>query len=155
MDIVTTNIPMVLGEPRKAETYGIIYESLFRYTVFGWGSQTLGIRLWNNEGRLNTRNGQPVQYGSDSDGFSWRMNGGNGKYLDPDNNATDDTESVLMGPASFDGRELVLEPLTRGTMVRLFFYRNEESYLNTDCVRTKDYTITEQGRYYANLIEVR
>lgn len=47
--------------------------------------------LWDNTGRPTKRNGEPVQHGKYGP-----VNGGNGRWLDPQNKATDDMLTILL-----------------------------------------------------------
>lgn len=89
----THRIPMLPADDRAA-SYGITHRSAFVYDTDRSSSPTR-IVVWSNEGRPNLRNGEPIQWGS-----AGPINGGNGRYLDPQNQATDSPVTVLLTPES-------------------------------------------------------
>lgn len=80
----------------RNEHYGVMYESRNVFATSSSGRYTPNrIALWNNLRRPNPRNGERVRYGDYG-----VIDGGNGKFLDPQNKATDDTVSILITPES-------------------------------------------------------
>lgn len=88
--------PIVLVSATKyqQEHYGITENSAFVYRVAGSHSPTR-IVVWDNSVRINPRNGLPVKYSNYG-----KIDGGDGKYLSPNNDATDSPVSVLLSPES-------------------------------------------------------
>jgi hypothetical protein len=84
------SIPMVPATDYDLKTYSVIGVSESVYRTAHSTSPTR-VKVWGNTHRPNPRNGQPVRYGD----FGPR-DGGNGKYLDPSNRATDQEISVLL-----------------------------------------------------------
>jgi hypothetical protein len=72
-------------------SYGIAGRSTYVYRTSRSSSPTR-ITIWDNTGRPNPRNGQPVNWGQYGP-----ISGGNGQYLDPNNQATDAPTSYLIG----------------------------------------------------------
>lgn len=82
-------IPMVAGDKRD-QGYGIRAKSAFVYDTTKSHYPTRLV-LWDNTGRPNKRNGEPVSYTN----YGPR-DGGNGRWLDPSNRATDDMLTMLL-----------------------------------------------------------
>jgi hypothetical protein len=74
--------------------YGITHRSAFVYRTTQSHSPTR-IVAWSNVHRLNARDGQTVAWGEYGP-----IDGGNGRYLDPHRNATDNEVSVLISTES-------------------------------------------------------
>ncbi len=72
--------------------YGIMYLSRFVFRT-SKGSSPTRVKVWSNLNRPNKRNGEPVKFGEYG-----KIDGGDGCYLDPQNNATDDPTTILMTP---------------------------------------------------------
>lgn len=94
----TTIVDLNLGDQRD-ESYGIAFRSKFVYRVSGRGlhnpTYPHRLKVWDNSNRLNPRNGERVRYGQYG-----KIDGGDGKYLDPNHNATDSEFSYLLGAES-------------------------------------------------------
>lgn len=86
-------IPMV-GVSTDRMSYGILAESLFVYDT-GHSHYPTRVVLWSNTSRPNPRNGEPVRYG----GYGV-IDGGNGRWLDPQHKATDDMLTILFSTES-------------------------------------------------------
>ena len=84
-------IPMIKADDRQA-SYGITHTSEFVYRT-SKSSYPTRIEVWSNIDRLNPRNGEPVRYGD-----MGPIDGGEGKYLDPSNKATDSPVTILLSP---------------------------------------------------------
>ena len=84
----------IVLETARPNTYGITYRSTSVYSASRSYSPTR-IVVWDNTGRPNMRNGQPQRWTNYG-----KRDGGNGRFLDPANNATDDAVSVLLTPES-------------------------------------------------------
>lgn len=80
------------GVPESRMGYGIRAESKYVYRTNKSHSPTRVV-VWDNTGRPNKRNGQPVEYGNYGP-----KDGGNGRWLDPHNKATDDMLSIELTP---------------------------------------------------------
>lgn len=74
----------------RSQEYHVIYTSRNVFRSVKSTSPTR-VEVWDNTFRLNPRNGEPVRYGSYGP-----VDGGNGKYLNPRNIATDDELTVLI-----------------------------------------------------------
>lgn len=74
--------------------YGIRAKSMYVYETVRSHYPTRVV-LWDNTGRPNKRNGEPVRYGE----YGPR-DGGNGRWLDPHNKATDDMLTILLSTES-------------------------------------------------------
>lgn len=83
-------IVMNLAPDYRSRAYGVLYTSRNVYQTNTSHSPTR-LEVWNNIGRLNPRNGEPVRYGNYGP-----IDGGNGKYLNPRNIATDDDFTILI-----------------------------------------------------------
>jgi hypothetical protein len=137
----------------RREHYGIHFTSAFVYTVRG--SSPIRIAVWDNVRRPNPRNGEPVRYSNYG-----KIDGGEGRYLDPNNNATDDEVSYLLSPeascisahgdstgtvASGQVYDAAHERLRAGEIVRLAFPDGSVKLL----------TVTPEGHYgHGRLIPV-
>lgn len=88
------NIPMLPVSAYRTASYEIMYESKFVYRTRKSSAPTRVV-MWGNTERPNPRNGEPVRYGDYGP-----IDGGNGRYLDPNNNPTDDPVTVLLSPES-------------------------------------------------------
>ena len=84
--------------------YGVTHKSerVYRTSKSNYPTRVV---VWDNTRRPNPRNGEPVRYGEQG-----RLDGGNGRYLDPRNRATDDTVTVLLTTES-----IVLDAYGTGT----------------------------------------
>lgn len=82
-------------EERRARSYGVVAESVLVFRVQGPRVHNPSfphrVQVWSNLDRPNLRNGQPVAYGQYG-----IVDGGNGRYLDPNNRATDQPFTVLL-----------------------------------------------------------
>lgn len=78
--------------PSDRAQYGIMYLSRFVFRTRK-GSSPTRVKVWSNLSRPNPRNGEPVRFGEYG-----KIDGGEGCYLDPQNNATDDPTSILLTP---------------------------------------------------------
>jgi hypothetical protein len=87
-----TNFVIQMTASTDNNTYGITHRSTFVYRVAGSTSPTR-IVAWSNLNRPNPRDGQPVEWTKYG-----KKDGGNGAYLDPQNNATDSETTVLITP---------------------------------------------------------
>lgn len=76
----------------RTEHYGVLHSSAFVYRTSKTHSPTR-VDVWDNTRRLNPDDGGPIQHGKYGP-----IGGGNGKYLDPHNKATDAERSVLLTP---------------------------------------------------------
>lgn len=81
-------IPMTAVEPNS---FTELFRSRFVYR--GWNSSVIRINVWDNTGRPNRRNGEPIRWGQ-----CGPLDGGDGLYLDPHNEATDAETSILITP---------------------------------------------------------
>ena len=88
----THEIPMLPAKPSRTDDYGVLHSSAFVYQT-SRGSGPTRIDVWDNTRRPNARNGEPLRWGQ-----CGVLDGGNGRYLDPENQATDETVSVLLTP---------------------------------------------------------
>lgn len=77
-----------------ANTYGILYTGRNVYQTSKSNGPTR-LQVWDNTNRVNKRNGEPVRFGD-----CGPVDGGDGKYLDPNNRATDEPVSFLLTPES-------------------------------------------------------
>jgi hypothetical protein len=82
----------LIEAPAERAGYGIMYLSRYVFRT-SKGSSPTRVLVWSNLGRPNTRNGEPVKFGDYGP-----INGGDGAFLDPQNRATDDAQSVLLTP---------------------------------------------------------
>lgn len=78
--------------PSDRAQYGIRYLSRYVFRT-SKGSSPTRIVVWSNANRPNPRDGEPVRYTE----YGLR-DGGHGRYLDPQNKATDHVISILMSP---------------------------------------------------------
>ncbi|MDG4783275.1 hypothetical protein O7614_26805 [Micromonospora sp. WMMD961] len=89
----------VIEASADKRTYGITHRGVFVHEVSGKGLHNRQyphrVQVWDNTGRPNPRNGEPVRYGQYG-----RIDGGDGKYLDPNHNATDEPVTVLLSAES-------------------------------------------------------
>lgn len=79
--------------PEQRQQYGIRYLSRYVFEARKRYSSPTRIVVWDNTGRLNPRNGEGVRHGQYG-----LIDGGNGRYLDPSNRATDEPTSVHLTP---------------------------------------------------------
>ena len=84
------NVPMVPAS-RFDLRYGITHKSAFVYRTKSAGPTRF--LAWDNTIRPNPRTGEPVRWGTHS-----KIDGGHGRYLDPNNDATDAAQSILLDP---------------------------------------------------------
>lgn len=89
----TATIPMVGASRYAQETYGIMFESAHVYRAQRSHGYPVRLKVWDNTRRLNPRDGQAVRYSDYG-----KIDGGPGRYLDPNNNATDEMWSVQIAP---------------------------------------------------------
>lgn len=85
---------MIVMDTAKANDYGITHRGRNVFDTTGSHSPTRLV-AWDNTGRPNPRNGEPVRFGQYGP-----AGGGDGKYLDPHNEATDAPASLLLTPES-------------------------------------------------------
>lgn len=78
----------------SAAHYGILHKSRNVYETTQSNGPTRLV-VWDNTGRINKRNGQQVNYSNYG-----VIDGGNGRFLDPQNQATNDPVSILLTPES-------------------------------------------------------
>lgn len=78
--------------PASRAHYGIRYLSRYVFRT-SRGSHPTRVVYWDNTGRENPRNGEPVRFGEYGP-----IDGGHGKYLDPHRRATDAAVSILLSP---------------------------------------------------------
>lgn len=91
--MTTHHIPMATAS-ENAKTHDILTKSTFVYRT-SKSSFPTRIVEWSNINRLNNRNGEGVRYGDYG-----KLDGGNGLYLDPHNDATDSMVTVLISTES-------------------------------------------------------
>jgi hypothetical protein len=87
-------IDMTATDEYTRKSYNKTFRSLFVYS-FAQSSSPTRIDVWCNTERINARNGQPVRWGNFGP-----IDGGNGRYLDPHNEPTDDETTILVNPES-------------------------------------------------------
>src|SRR4029453_18126925 len=88
----THEILVIPVDPQRAASYGITHASEYVYRTTGHGYPTR-VQVWDNTRRPNPRDGQTVRYGQYG-----KLDGGNGRFLDPHHDATDMPVSVLLSP---------------------------------------------------------
>jgi hypothetical protein len=89
---LTEHIVEMVEAPSDRAQYGITHLSRFVFRT-SKGSSPTRVQAWSNVNRPNPRSGEPVKYGDYG-----KIDGGNGRYLDPQNNATDSPTSILLSP---------------------------------------------------------
>lgn len=85
-------VPLVGADERREQHYGVTHSSASIWRVKGSHSPTR-VEVWSNVNRPNPHPGQ----------VKWKQFGpigGDGKYLDPENQGTDDEVTVLLSPES-------------------------------------------------------
>lgn len=90
-----TTIPMIPASDYRREHYGILYESVHVYQTNESHSPTRVV-VWDNTHRVNPDPGGPVKYGE----MGPLPTGGDGKYIDPNNKATDAERTILLSTES-------------------------------------------------------
>lgn len=94
-DMSTAIIPLKAATEYRTESYGVLFEGMFVHRVTGKGlhnrSYPHRVVVWDNTRRPNPRNGEPVRYGQYG-----KLDGGDGKYLDPNHNATDAEQTFIL-----------------------------------------------------------
>lgn len=88
---MTKIIPMIEPKPYWTEHYGILFESAFVYETNRSHSPTR-LQVWDNTRRPNPDPGGPIQWGE----CGPLPTGGDGKWIDPNNRATDTERSYLI-----------------------------------------------------------
>jgi hypothetical protein len=95
----TAIIPMKAARKDRQDSYGVLFEGMFVYDVTGKGLHSRHhphrVVVWDNTRRPNPRNGEPVRYGQYG-----KLDGGDGKYLDPSRNATDAEQTIILDAES-------------------------------------------------------
>ena len=82
----------LVDAPEQRAQYGITHLSRYVFSTTK-GSYPTRVVVWSNVNRPNPRNGEPVRFGEYG-----KLDGGNGRYLDPSNNATDEPTSIRLTP---------------------------------------------------------
>lgn len=78
----------------ESKSYGVTHKSRYVYST-SRGHYPTRVEVWSNVDRPNPRNGEPVRWGQYG-----KLDGGNGRYLDPGHDATDAPVTVLLTPES-------------------------------------------------------
>lgn len=79
----------------RRNNYGVTHTGAVRHALSGANVHNRSfphrIQVWDNTGRANPRNGERIRYGE-----CGPIDGGDGRYLDPGNNATDEPTTILL-----------------------------------------------------------
>lgn len=89
-------IVMTPATAYRTEHYGITHTSDYVYLNPRAGNFPTRVVVWDNTRRVNPDPGGPVQFGQ----YGPLPTGGDGKYIDPSNRATDDELTILLTPES-------------------------------------------------------
>ena len=87
-------VEMRFVDGHRHDEYGITAESAHVF-VTNRSSYPTRVMVWSNFHSLNPRDGQPVRYGD-----MGPIDGGNGRYLDPNNHATNAASTWLLSTES-------------------------------------------------------
>jgi hypothetical protein len=106
---MATRIIDVVPADASQGSYGITHTGALVYDVTGRGVRNRHhphrVVVWSNEGRPNTRDGEPVR-----DGDYGKLDGGEGRYLETRNNATNSPVTIIV-----DAEEIAITNNGTGT----------------------------------------